>query len=134
MRILKQPLIIGYILSGIIIGPFLFNLLPHTETLEIFSQFGIAFLLFIVGLHLNPKIIKDREYLACPECGVIRPKGAKEAYCLPCTHTGHYYGLVGKNEILWMSERIHPVFGPLHKQVKERYIRIANDLAKLKEK
>src|SRR3989338_4214394 len=59
MRILKQPLIIGYILSGIIIGPFLFNLLPHKETLEVFSQFGIAFLLFIVGIHLNPKTIKE---------------------------------------------------------------------------
>jgi len=59
IRILKQPMIIGYIFSGIIIGPFLFNLLPHTGTLEIFSQFGIAFLLFIVGLHLNPKIIKE---------------------------------------------------------------------------
>src|SRR3990167_7644238 len=57
MRLLKQPLIIGYIISGIIIGPFLFNLLPHKETLEIFSQFGIAFLLFIVGIHLNPKTI-----------------------------------------------------------------------------
>src|SRR3989344_8515151 len=59
MRILRQPLIVGYILSGIIIGPLLFNLLPHTETLQIFSQFGIAFLLFIVGLHLNPKTIKE---------------------------------------------------------------------------
>ena len=59
MRILKQPLIIGYILSGIIIGPFLFDLLPHKETLEIFSQFGIAFLLFIVGISLNPKAIKE---------------------------------------------------------------------------
>ena len=58
-RILKQPLIIGYILSGIIIGPFLFDLLPHKETLEIFSQFGIAFLLFIVGISLNPKAIKE---------------------------------------------------------------------------
>jgi len=59
MRLLKQPLIIGYILSGILIGPFLFNLLPHTETLQTFSQFGIAFLLFIVGIHLNPKTIKE---------------------------------------------------------------------------
>ncbi|MEM4625413.1 MAG: cation:proton antiporter, partial [Candidatus Pacearchaeota archaeon] len=59
MRLLKQPLIIGYIVAGIIIGPFLFNLLPDTETLEIFSQLGIAFLLFIVGIHLNPKTIRE---------------------------------------------------------------------------
>ncbi|HLC86970.1 MAG TPA: cation:proton antiporter [Candidatus Nanoarchaeia archaeon] len=59
MRILKQPLIVGYILSGILLGPILFNMLPNTETLQIFSQFGIAFLLFIVGLYLNPKTIKE---------------------------------------------------------------------------
>lgn len=59
MRILKQPLIIGYILSGIIIGPFFLNMMPKTDTLATFSQFGIAFLLFIVGLHLSPKVIKE---------------------------------------------------------------------------
>jgi len=59
MRILKQPLIIGYILSGIVVGPLLFNILPEGNTLITFSEMGIAFLLFIVGLHLSPKVIKE---------------------------------------------------------------------------
>jgi len=59
MRLLRQPLIIGYILSGILLGPFLFNLIPQTQTMQTFSEFGIAFLLFIVGIHLSPKIIKE---------------------------------------------------------------------------
>lgn len=59
MRILKQPQIIGYIISGIIVGPFILNFIPSGNTLSIFSEIGIAFLLFIVGLHLNPKIIKE---------------------------------------------------------------------------
>lgn len=59
MRILKQPLIIGYIISGIIIGPFFLDLIQETETLKTFSEFGIAFLLFMVGLHLSPKVIKE---------------------------------------------------------------------------
>ena len=59
MRILKQPLIIGYILSGIIVGPLLFDILPEGNTLITFSEMGIAFLLFIVGLHLSPKVIKE---------------------------------------------------------------------------
>lgn len=58
-RLLKQPLIIGYILSGILIGPFFLNLLSQSETISTFSEFGIAFLLFIVGLHLSPKVIKE---------------------------------------------------------------------------
>lgn len=59
MKILKQPLIIGYILSGVIVGPLILNLIQNTESLQIFSEFGIAFLLFIVGLYLNPKTIKE---------------------------------------------------------------------------
>ncbi|MDD5086964.1 MAG: cation:proton antiporter, partial [Candidatus Nanoarchaeia archaeon] len=59
IRILKQPLIIGYILSGIIVGPFFLNIIHNNETLNIFSEMGIAFLLFIVGLHLSPNVIKE---------------------------------------------------------------------------
>ena len=58
-RLLKQPLIIGYIISGIIVGPLMLNLIPNTETLQTFSEFGVAFLLFIVCIHLSPKVIKD---------------------------------------------------------------------------
>src|SRR3989344_3510570 len=59
MRILKQPLIIGYILSGILVGPLFLNLIKESETITTFSEMGIAFLLFIVGLHLSPKVIKE---------------------------------------------------------------------------
>lgn len=58
MRLLKQPQLIGYILAGIIAGPIL-GLVTNTDTLESFSKIGIALLLFIVGLGLNPKVIKD---------------------------------------------------------------------------
>ena len=47
IRLLKQPLIIGYILSGILVGPFILNLIKESETLHVFSEMGIAFLLFI---------------------------------------------------------------------------------------
>lgn len=59
VRLFKQPLIIGYILSGILIGPSFLNLLNQIEILNFFSEMGIAFLLFIVGLHLSPKVIKE---------------------------------------------------------------------------
>lgn len=59
MRLLKQPLIIGYIISGILVGPFFLNLIQSSETLNVFSEMGIALLLFIVGLHLSPKVIKE---------------------------------------------------------------------------
>lgn len=59
MRLLKQPLIIGYILSGIIVGPYLLNIASSPGTMSVFAHMGIALLLFIVGLNLNPKVIKD---------------------------------------------------------------------------
>lgn len=59
MRLLRQPLIIGYILTGIIVSPYFLNIVKTTETFETFAQIGIALLLFMVGLSLNPKTIKE---------------------------------------------------------------------------
>ncbi|MBU2617004.1 MAG: cation:proton antiporter [Nanoarchaeota archaeon] len=59
MRALRQPLIIGYIISGIIVGPYFLGILPEVGTIQTFSEMGIALLLFIVGLHLTPKVIKE---------------------------------------------------------------------------
>lgn len=59
MRALKQPLIIGYIFTGIVVGPYFFDLLEANSAVGTFSQIGVALLLFTVGLHLNPKVIKE---------------------------------------------------------------------------
>jgi Kef-type K+ transport system membrane component KefB len=59
MKRLKQPLIIGHIISGILLGPAVFSLIQSNETIELMGSFGIALLLFLVGLGLNPRIIKE---------------------------------------------------------------------------
>lgn len=59
MRILKQPLIIGYILAGLLLSPNILNLLQHTESVQMFAHIWVALLLFMVWLWLNPAIIKD---------------------------------------------------------------------------
>jgi Kef-type K+ transport system membrane component KefB len=59
MRMIKQPLIIGHIITGIIVGPSVLHLIKSPETIEIFSSIGIALLLFIIGLGLNPRVIKE---------------------------------------------------------------------------
>lgn len=59
MRVLKQPLIMGYVLTGLVVGPFVLNMANHTETVDALAQMGIAILLFIVGLNLSPKVIKE---------------------------------------------------------------------------
>jgi len=57
-KTLKQPLIPAYVLAGIIIGPVL-GLITNTEVITTLSEIGIAFLLFIVGLEMNLRKLKD---------------------------------------------------------------------------
>ncbi|MCK5062363.1 MAG: cation:proton antiporter [Candidatus Aenigmarchaeota archaeon] len=59
MHFLRQPLIIGYIISGIIAGPVVFNIVQSADTFSTFAQMGIIFLLFMVGLNLNFRVIGD---------------------------------------------------------------------------
>ena len=53
MRVLKQPLILGYIIAGLLAGPTALHLINAEETFEAFSQIGIALLLFIIGLGMR---------------------------------------------------------------------------------
>ncbi len=59
MRLLRQPLIVGHIITGFLVGRYALGLFQDIETLELFSQLGISFLLFTVGLSLNPKLFRD---------------------------------------------------------------------------
>lgn len=58
-QFLRQPLIIGHIVTGLLVGPYIFDILKTPDTLEFLSQLGIAFLLFIIGLSLNPRVIHE---------------------------------------------------------------------------
>jgi monovalent cation:H+ antiporter-2, CPA2 family len=48
---LKQPMVIGYIIAGMIIGPYTppFSLVHSLETLNLFAELGIIMLLFVTG-------------------------------------------------------------------------------------
>lgn len=47
--------ILGYLLAGIIVGPFGFNHAHESENLKHFSELGVILLLFIIGLEIQPK-------------------------------------------------------------------------------
>lgn len=59
MKLFRQPLIMGYIVTGLVAGPSVFNLIHSQAAFESFSQIGIALLLFIVGLGLNVATIRS---------------------------------------------------------------------------
>ena len=52
-------MIIGYIIAGILMSIFIPNILESGGAFQSFSNIGISFLLFMVGIELNPTIIKD---------------------------------------------------------------------------
>ncbi|MEK9195872.1 MAG: cation:proton antiporter, partial [Patescibacteria group bacterium] len=59
MRVIRQPLIIGHILTGILVGPTILSLTDSEEILEAFSNIGVTLLLFIIGLGLSLRVIKE---------------------------------------------------------------------------
>lgn len=58
-RALRQPLIVGYIATGILVGPYVLDILRAKDEMELFSKIGVSVLLFIVGLTLNPAIVRE---------------------------------------------------------------------------
>lgn len=48
---LRQPMVIGYILAGMVIGPYTppFTLIQSVETVNVFAELGIIMLLFVIG-------------------------------------------------------------------------------------
>jgi Kef-type K+ transport system membrane component KefB len=70
-RWLKQPLVIGEIVAGIMLGPSLFGLIAPDLTaalfpaetipfLNVLSQVGLIFFMFLIGLELNPKYLSGQ--------------------------------------------------------------------------
>ncbi|MBA3924210.1 MAG: cation:proton antiporter, partial [Nostocaceae cyanobacterium] len=70
-RSIKQPLVIGEIVAGIMLGPSLLGLVapdvsaslfpPETlPILNVLSQVGLIFFMFLIGLELNPKYLKGQ--------------------------------------------------------------------------
>lgn len=58
-RVLRQPPIISYIITGFLVGPSLLGFVDDGNAFETFSQIGVALLLFMVGLGLNVAIIRS---------------------------------------------------------------------------
>ncbi|TGN20474.1 cation:proton antiporter [Leptospira idonii] len=53
-RVLKQPLILGYIIGGALLGNQMgFSLVTDEASIELISEIGLILLLFIIGLEIN---------------------------------------------------------------------------------
>ncbi|MEZ0266740.1 MAG: cation:proton antiporter [Phycisphaerae bacterium] len=50
---LRQPILLGYIIAGALIGPIGFKWIQGEHSIETISEIGLVLLLFIIGLELN---------------------------------------------------------------------------------
>ncbi|MCW0234505.1 MAG: glutathione-regulated potassium-efflux system protein KefC [Ferrovibrio sp.] len=47
--------VLGYLIAGVVIGPWGLKLITDVEAILHFSEFGVVLLLFVIGLELNPR-------------------------------------------------------------------------------
>ncbi len=52
---IKLGAIPGFLITGIILGPSALGLIEMSDTISHFSEFGVVFLLFVIGMELNPR-------------------------------------------------------------------------------
>jgi Kef-type K+ transport system membrane component KefB len=53
----KLGSVLGYLIAGIVIGPFSLALIGDIEAVMHFTEFGVVMMLFLVGLELKPSLL-----------------------------------------------------------------------------
>lgn len=76
----RQPLLVGYILAGLILGPTVLGLSPSTTLTSTLGDLGLAFLLFLIGLEMDIRSIKpllnNIVGISVPLMGILASTGA----------------------------------------------------------
>lgn len=81
-KVFRQPLLLAYLLAGIVLGPRIgFGLIKDEDNIAMISEIGLILLLFIIGLEIDLKKLKSSgrtlvisgfsQFLICVALGVI---------------------------------------------------------------
>lgn len=82
----RQPLIVTYILAGVILGPHATGLVSDTGLITSISHIGIIFLLFLLGLDMEPakliRVFKSALLVGIASCSIFFLAGFSVGYVL----------------------------------------------------
>ncbi len=72
-KFLKQPVVLGYIVAGLLVGPYVFgsSWVSDEESVETWGQVGVIFLLFSLGLEFSYKKLVQMGTTALIGCATI---------------------------------------------------------------
>ncbi len=86
----RQPILIAYILLGGLLGPYGFSLIGDTALLEDVSHIGIMFLLFLIGLDMQPthllSMLKKGSWVAVASSFIFASTGYAGAWLFGFSH------------------------------------------------
>ena len=86
----RQPLLVAYIVLGALLGPSGFALITNTDMLSDISHIGIIFLLFLLGLDMQPStlyhMLKKATFVALISSGLFALTGYAIATLFGFTH------------------------------------------------
>ncbi|CCO25444.1 cation:proton antiporter [Maridesulfovibrio hydrothermalis] len=64
-RMLRQPLLLGYIIAGVLVGPYTGGItVADVHDVEMLAEIGVALLLFTLGIEFSIKELKPVRYVA----------------------------------------------------------------------
>ena len=52
-QLLRQPLVVGYLIAGMVVGPYVPGVYANTERVRIVAELGVTLLVFSIGLEFN---------------------------------------------------------------------------------
>lgn len=87
----KLPAVLGEILAGVVLGPYAFNVVAPSSTIDSLAQLGAVFLLFVVGLETRPRelVAIGPRALEVALLGMVVPFGFGFAYLMVARHPAH---------------------------------------------
>ncbi|RXX19875.1 potassium transporter, partial [Streptococcus oralis] len=98
-RLLRLPPMLGYLVVGVVIGPNALALAQDSSGVEHLAEFGVVFLMFVIGLEFNmPKLRSMRS--------LVFGLGSSQVLLTIAATVAGYFALAGV--LAWMGDRAHP--------------------------